>query len=60
MKVRDAISLSKAIGWVLGATRGSHRQEEQICDAICFHIDGLEADGLPVPAPTSIADYVDA
>lgn len=34
--------------------------EEQICDAIRFHIDGLEADGLPVPAPTSIADYVDA
>ncbi len=34
--------------------------EEQIRDAIRFHIDGLEADGLPVPAPTSIADYVDA
>jgi predicted RNase H-like HicB family nuclease len=30
--------------------------EEQIRDAIRFHIDGLRADGLPVPEPTSIAD----
>ena len=28
--------------------------------AIRFHIDGLVADGLPVPGPTSVADYVDA
>jgi predicted RNase H-like HicB family nuclease len=34
--------------------------EEQIRDAIRFHIEGLRAAGLPVPAPTSIADYVDA
>jgi predicted RNase H-like HicB family nuclease len=34
--------------------------EEEIRDAIRFHIDGLKADGLPVPAPTSIADYVEA
>jgi predicted RNase H-like HicB family nuclease len=34
--------------------------EEQIRDAIRFHIEGLKADGLPVPVPTSIADYVDA
>jgi predicted RNase H-like HicB family nuclease len=34
--------------------------EQEIRDAIRFHIDGLKADGLPVPAPTSIADYVDA
>jgi predicted RNase H-like HicB family nuclease len=31
-----------------------------IRDAIRFHIDGLKEDGLPVPAPTSIADYVEA
>ena len=43
------------------ATGGSVEEvEEQIRDAIRFHIDGLKADGLPVPAPTSIADYVDA
>lgn len=34
--------------------------EAQIREAIRFHIDGLKADGAPIPAPTSIADYVDA
>jgi predicted RNase H-like HicB family nuclease len=34
--------------------------EEQIRDAIRFHIDGLKADGLAIPQPTSIADYVEA
>jgi predicted RNase H-like HicB family nuclease len=34
--------------------------ENEIREAIRFHIDGLKADGLPVPAPTSIADYVEA
>jgi predicted RNase H-like HicB family nuclease len=34
--------------------------EAQIREAIRFHIEGLKADGAPVPAPTSIADYVDA
>jgi predicted RNase H-like HicB family nuclease len=34
--------------------------EIEIRDAIRFHIDGLREDGLPVPAPTSIADYVEA
>jgi len=34
--------------------------EKEIRAAIRFHIEGLEADGLPVPKPTSIAEYVDA
>lgn len=34
--------------------------EGEIRDAIRFHIDGLKDDGLPVPKPTSIADYVEA
>ena len=34
--------------------------EAEIRDAIRFHIDGLKADGLPIPAATSIADYVEA
>jgi len=34
--------------------------EEEIRDAIRFHIDGLKADGLQVPAATSIAEYVEA
>lgn len=33
--------------------------EAEIRDAIRFHIEGLREDGLPVPAPTSIADYVE-
>jgi predicted RNase H-like HicB family nuclease len=34
--------------------------EREIRQAIRFHIEGLEEDGLPVPAPTSIAQYVEA
>jgi predicted RNase H-like HicB family nuclease len=34
--------------------------EKEIRTAIRFHIEGLEADGLPIPEPTSIAEYVDA
>jgi predicted RNase H-like HicB family nuclease len=34
--------------------------EEEIRAAIRFHIEGLKADGLEIPAATSIADYVEA
>jgi predicted RNase H-like HicB family nuclease len=34
--------------------------ESEIREAIRFHIDGLKADGSAVPAPTSIAEYVEA
>jgi predicted RNase H-like HicB family nuclease len=34
--------------------------ETEIREAIRFHIDGLKADGAAVPAPTSIAEYVEA
>lgn len=34
--------------------------EREIRDAIRFHIEGLEADGLPVPAPVAVAEYIDA
>jgi predicted RNase H-like HicB family nuclease len=34
--------------------------EQDIREAIRFHIGGLKADGLPVPAPTSIAEYIEA
>ncbi len=34
--------------------------ESEIRAAIRFHIDGLKADGAAVPAPTSMAEYVDA
>jgi predicted RNase H-like HicB family nuclease len=34
--------------------------ENEIREAIRFHVDGLKADGLPVPEATSIAEYVNA
>jgi predicted RNase H-like HicB family nuclease len=34
--------------------------ENHIRSAIRFHIDGLKSDGLSVPAPSSIATYVEA
>jgi predicted RNase H-like HicB family nuclease len=34
--------------------------ESEIREAIRFHTDGLKADGAAVPAPTSIAEYVEA
>jgi predicted RNase H-like HicB family nuclease len=34
--------------------------EQEIRAAIRLHIEGLRADGVEVPAPTSIADYVEA
>jgi predicted RNase H-like HicB family nuclease len=33
--------------------------ESEIRDAIRFHIDGLKADGIEIPQPTSIAEYVE-
>jgi predicted RNase H-like HicB family nuclease len=34
--------------------------EQEICDAIRIHIEGLKSDGLSVPQPTSLAAYVEA
>jgi predicted RNase H-like HicB family nuclease len=34
--------------------------EHEVGDAIRFHIEGLKSDGLPAPAPTAIAEYIDA
>jgi predicted RNase H-like HicB family nuclease len=33
--------------------------EKEICEAIRLHTAGLKADGLPVPAPTTIVQYVE-
>ncbi|MFQ5882057.1 MAG: type II toxin-antitoxin system HicB family antitoxin [Candidatus Methylomirabilales bacterium] len=41
-----------------GATR--EEVEQQIREAIRFHLDGLREDGLPIPEPTSICEYVEA
>ena len=34
--------------------------EAEIREAIRFHIEGLEADGIAIPTPTSIAEYIEA
>jgi predicted RNase H-like HicB family nuclease len=34
--------------------------ERELREAIRFHIDGLEADGLPAPTPSAVAEYVEA
>ena len=33
--------------------------EKEIREAIRFHIEGLQADGIAIPEPTSIAEYVE-
>ena len=33
--------------------------ENEIRDAIAFHMEGLREDGLPVPAPTSTVEYIE-
>ncbi len=41
---------------------GETRQEclQNIREAIFMHIDGMREDGLPIPKPSSEADYVEA
>lgn len=34
--------------------------EQEIRNAIRFHIEGLKADGLDAPKPASIAEYIEA
>jgi predicted RNase H-like HicB family nuclease len=33
--------------------------EREIREAIAFHIEGLVEDGLPVPPPSSIVEYLE-
>ncbi len=40
-----------------GAT--AEEVETQIREAIAFHLEGLRADGLPVPHPSSRVEYVE-
>lgn len=34
--------------------------KQQIKEAISFHLEGLQAEGLSIPLPTSITDYIEA
>ncbi|MGE3972576.1 MAG: type II toxin-antitoxin system HicB family antitoxin, partial [Porticoccaceae bacterium] len=33
--------------------------ERDIREAIAFHIAGLREDGMPIPAPASVVEYID-
>lgn len=33
--------------------------EKEIREAIRFHLDGLKEDGLPIPKPTTVTEYVE-
>ena len=33
--------------------------ENEIREAIRFHIEGMKEDGLPVPAPSSAVEYIE-
>jgi predicted RNase H-like HicB family nuclease len=33
---------------------------QRMREAIELHLEGMRADGLPIPQPTSLADYVEA
>ena len=34
--------------------------EREVQEAIRFHLEGLQADNLPVPEPSAICEYVEA
>lgn len=41
---------------------GANREEieERIREAIQMHIDGMREDGLEIPEPSSVAEYIEA
>jgi predicted RNase H-like HicB family nuclease len=42
------------------ATGGTIEEvEAEMREAIAFHVEGLREDGLPVPVPTSLVEYVE-
>ena len=61
MSVRDVMRLIEADGWLLAATRGSHRRYEHPSEAGRVTIAGKPSDdGLEAPAPSSMVDDVEA
>ena len=40
-----------------GATRA--QVEGEMREAVEFHLDGMRSEGLPIPAPSSSAEYVE-
>ena len=33
--------------------------KELIQEAIAFHLEGLRAEGMPIPEPTTLCDYIE-
>jgi predicted RNase H-like HicB family nuclease len=33
--------------------------KQVIQEAIAFHVEGLKLEGMPIPAPTTLAEYVE-
>jgi predicted RNase H-like HicB family nuclease len=70
MTMRYAVVIEKAAGnfsayvpdlpgcVATGAT--AKEAEQEIREAIRFHIEGMREDGLPIPAPSASMAYVDA
>ena len=40
-----------------GATK--YEVEENMCEAIAFHVEGLRAEGYIVPSPSSYSTFID-
>lgn len=34
--------------------------EQQIKEAVAFHLDGLREEGFPIPEPSTLCEYVEA
>jgi predicted RNase H-like HicB family nuclease len=34
--------------------------EQQIKEAVAFHLDGLQEEGFPIPEPSTLCEYVEA
>jgi len=34
--------------------------EQQIQEAIAFHLQGMQEEGFPIPEPTTLCEYVEA
>jgi predicted RNase H-like HicB family nuclease len=44
----------------IATARTRRHVERRIREAIRFHLEGLRADGLPIPEPSSVCEYVEA
>ncbi len=67
--MRYAIVIEQAVGnysayvpdlpGCVATGRSLEEAEQQIREAIAFHVEGLREDGSPIPPPNSHVEYVD-